>query len=29
MMLSRDGPHEGSSTFTASLTRTALTDRSA
>ena len=29
MMLSRDGPHEGSSTFTASLTRTAPTDRSA
>ena len=29
MMLSRDGPHEGSSTFTASLTRTALADRPA
>ena len=29
MMLSRDGPHEGSSTFAVSLTRTALADRPA
>ena len=29
MMLSRDGPHEGSSTFIVSLTRTALADRPA